>query len=283
MKKKRILTGCLLLLLSLTVVPTGVEAFATISSETSGKQEAQWAPPPPKKQPTQEEIRESFKRNAERVRKYQEKTRREMEIATNPGGYEAMKALYHDEGRARYEAKKNQRESVSRLVDLIFGKHHKTPEVPLDDGYDYGYRRPHHGEQPPMPPQGEAYARRILDLCNEERRKVGAPPLHLSGPLQDGARIRAEELTRRFSHTRPDGRNCKTVLHDSNPYVGENIGAGYPTAEEAFQGWMKSFGHRKNILDSNFRELGVGFFYKPDTKYQYYWVQIFRGTPRRAY
>lgn len=282
MKKTWMITGTLLLVAVTTIMPTGADASSLISSDISDKQEVQWAPPPPKKQPTQEEIRESFKRNAERVRKYQEKTRREMEIATNPGGYEAMKRLYHDEGRARYEAEKNQRESVSRFVDLIFGKHHEPP-VPPDDGYDYGYHRPSYGERPPMPPHGEAYAQRILDLCNRERSKVGAPPLRLSGPLQDGARIRAEELTRRFSHTRPDGRNCKTVLHDSNPYVGENIGAGYPTAEEAFQGWMKSFGHRKNILDPNFRELGVGFFYKPDTKYQYYWVQILRGTPRRTF
>ncbi len=46
-------------------------------------------------------------------------------------------------------------------------------------------------------------------------------------------------------------------------YAGENIAAGYGTPQEAMTGWMNSSGHRANILSTNFREIGLGYYYAP--------------------
>lgn len=120
-------------------------------------------------------------------------------------------------------------------------------------------------------------ARQVLALVNEERRKVGVAPLTLSAELQSAAAIRAEEITQKFSHTRPDGTNFQTILPNSRYYIaGENIAAGNSTAAKVVQQWMNSPGHRANILRSEYSELGVGYVYKENSEYMHYWVQIFR-------
>ena len=101
-------------------------------------------------------------------------------------------------------------------------------------------------------------AQQVLALVNEERRKVGVAPLTLSAELQSAAAIRAEEITQKFSHTRPDGTNFQTILPNSRYYIaGENIAAGNSTAAKVVQQWMNSPGHRANILRSEYTELGV--------------------------
>ena len=120
-------------------------------------------------------------------------------------------------------------------------------------------------------------AQQVLALVNEERRKVGVAPLTLSAELQSAAAIRAEEITQKFSHTRPDGTNFQTILPNSRYYIaGENIAAGNSTAAKVVQQWMNSPGHRANILRSDYTELGVGYVHKENSQYKHYWVQIFR-------
>lgn len=121
------------------------------------------------------------------------------------------------------------------------------------------------------------FARRVLYLVNLERDKVGAKPLRLTQELQEAAKIRAEELLIRYSHTRPDGSQCNTAVPNGKYGVGENIAAGYPDADKVVNGWMNSEGHRANILNARFSELGVGHVFKDDREYGHYWVQIFRG------
>lgn len=124
------------------------------------------------------------------------------------------------------------------------------------------------------------YKQEVLDLCNEQRTANGTEPLALDEELSYCADIRAAELAVSFSHTRPDGTMCNTVLEQngvSYMYMGENIAAGHPTPYEVVNGnygWMNSDGHRENILDKNFTKLGVGIYVKDGT---YYWVQIFKG------
>lgn len=119
-------------------------------------------------------------------------------------------------------------------------------------------------------------AQQVLALVNEERRKAGVAPLTLSAELQSAAAIRAEEITRRFSHTRPDGSKFSTVIPNGKYTMGENIAAGKNTAAKVVQQWMNSPGHRANILRSDYTELGVGYVYKENSQYMHYWVQIFR-------
>ena len=122
------------------------------------------------------------------------------------------------------------------------------------------------------------YAQYILDLVNAERANAGLSSLSLSSTLMDGAAIRAQEITNYFSHTRPDGTSCTTVVEDTydSYYIGENIAYGYWSSEDVMNGWMNSTGHRENILRSSYSELGVGLAY--DDNHGYHWVQLF-GNP----
>lgn len=119
-------------------------------------------------------------------------------------------------------------------------------------------------------------AQQVLELVNRERAKVGVKPLQLTKFLLDSAAIRAEEISRSYSHTRPDGRPCSSIMKDGQYMIGENIAAGSSTAEAVMEQWMNSPGHRANILNSDYTELGVGYFYKSDSPYGNYWVQIFK-------
>lgn len=121
------------------------------------------------------------------------------------------------------------------------------------------------------------FAQEVLNLVNEERAKAGAGPLRLANDLQQEANIRAEELVSLFSHTRPDGRDCFSVMRNKGRTCAENIAAGQQNPAEVMKSWMNSSGHRANILNSKLKELGVGFVKREGTEYDYYWVQLFRG------
>lgn len=130
----------------------------------------------------------------------------------------------------------------------------------------------------------ETFAERVLELVNIERTSRGIPPLRLARDLMQAAAIRAEEISRVMSHTRPNGLPCQSMFHDGQYTIGENIAGGYTTPEAAVQGWMDSPGHRANILNPDYKELGVGYYYKSNTTYQEHWVQMFRRPmPRPSY
>lgn len=123
----------------------------------------------------------------------------------------------------------------------------------------------------------DSYAQQVLDLVNVERAKEGLGALALDETLCAAADLRAEETGQVFSHTRPDGTKCFTVLEQFGIQcntAGENIAAGYPTAAAVVDGWMNSEGHRANILSPSFHKLGVGFA-EVDDQYGYYWTQLF--------
>ena len=111
---------------------------------------------------------------------------------------------------------------------------------------------------------------------NVERTKAGLSPVSEgSSALVSAANKRAEEVAKVFSHTRPDGSSCFTVLGEygvSYRSAGENIASGQTTPAEVVNAWMNSEGHRANILGANFTSLGVGV-YKNGSSYT--WVQLF--------
>lgn len=123
----------------------------------------------------------------------------------------------------------------------------------------------------------ESYAEKVLQLVNKERKKAGVDPLQLDTSLCSAAGVRAKEITKEFSHTRPDGSACFSILKEKNisyRAVGENIAAGQATPEDVVEAWMNSPGHRENILSKDFRKLGVGYV-KTGSGYKHYWVQMF--------
>lgn len=122
-------------------------------------------------------------------------------------------------------------------------------------------------------------AQEVVALCNIYRQQNGVKNnLTLDPVLTQAANIRAKEIVEKFSHTRPNGTSCFTVLDDvgySWRAVGENIAVGYPSSASVMEAWMDSEGHRKNILNSSYNRIGVGYYADPKAPYRYYWVQIF--------
>lgn len=120
-----------------------------------------------------------------------------------------------------------------------------------------------------------SYIDEVLRLVNVERKKEGLPALSTTNELKQAANQRAMEIKSEFSHNRPDGRSCFTVLPEYNVTyraAGENIAWGQRTPEEVVAAWMNSEGHRKNIMNSGFDKLGVGCYLSNGT---YYWTQLF--------
>ncbi|MDE6592412.1 MAG: hypothetical protein K2K57_05030 [Oscillospiraceae bacterium] len=116
------------------------------------------------------------------------------------------------------------------------------------------------------------YIDEVIRLCNEERESAGLAPLKKSDSLTDSAAVRVGEIPNKFSHTRPDGSSCFTAITEKSKTSGENIAAGHEDPEQVVDGWMNSPGHRANILNPDFTEIGVGYNENGN-----YWVQLFIG------
>ena len=135
----------------------------------------------------------------------------------------------------------------------------------------------------PQPVNPEAMAQEVIRLTNIERAKHGKAPLQYHAKLQEAAMVRAKEISIKFSHDRPDGRDGLTALGEAGVGCpsGENIAYGYGTPEAVIAGWMKSDGHRWAMLDATSTHIGVGFY--KSSKGGYYWVQDFSSDPDKTY
>jgi len=101
----------------------------------------------------------------------------------------------------------------------------------------------------------------ILNLVNIERGKGGLKPLTLSSYLNGTAQA--------WSQTMSNANNMyHSTLSFNGGYKGENIAHGQTTAQEVMTDWMNSPGHRANIMNANFKQLGVG-------KVGTFWTQQF--------
>ena len=115
----------------------------------------------------------------------------------------------------------------------------------------------------------EALANEVIRQVNAERAKAGLNALRADAELTRAARIRATEIARKFSHTRPDGTSWSTV---SASAFGENIAMGQRTADKVMAAWLTSAGHRANILRSSYGSIGVCCYVSNGVTY---WVQLF--------
>lgn len=123
----------------------------------------------------------------------------------------------------------------------------------------------------------EKFPAEVLRLVNLERAKVGASPLKFADDLAASAFVRARELPLKFSHTRPNGSKCFTAMPQVGHILGENLAGGQTSPQQVVQAWMDSKTHRDNILNKQFKELGVVYYYQSNSKFKHYWVQHFRG------
>lgn len=123
--------------------------------------------------------------------------------------------------------------------------------------------------------QSSSAAREVVRLTNSARNKNGYAALVEDGALSDAAAVRAREIARSFSHTRPSGASFSSALSESGvSYLraGENIASGQKSASEVVNAWMNSPGHRANILNSSYSRIGSASVNIDGTLY---WVQLF--------
>lgn len=158
-----------------------------------------------------------------------------------------------------------------------------TVQTP-DSGNNGTTSKPEQGGQSSTPESGSGStgntgsvtaAQEVLRLVNAARAQNGLSALTLDAAMSRAASVRASELAKNFSHTRPNGARGLTALAEagvSYRAAGENIAAGQQTAQAVMSAWMNSSGHRANILSSQYSRLGVG---QTVINGRTYWVQLF--------
>lgn len=123
--------------------------------------------------------------------------------------------------------------------------------------------------------QSSSVASEVVRLTNSARSQNGYAALVEDGALSEAAAVRAREIARSFSHTRPSGASFSSALSESGvSYLraGENIASGQKSASEVVNAWMNSPGHRANILNSSYSRIGSASVNIDGT---FYWVQLF--------
>ena len=130
-------------------------------------------------------------------------------------------------------------------------------------------------------PQIEAsvlsFEEEVVRLTNEKRAAYGLPALTINWELSRVARYKSQDMhdIGYFSHTSPTYGSPFEMMKDfgiSYRAAGENIARGQTTPEMVVNAWWNSSGHRQNMLNASYTQIGVG--YVADG---HYWTQMFIG------
>ena len=169
----------------------------------------------------------------------------------------------------------------------------ELPQVPAPDeetpAPDEGTPAPDEGT--PAPDEGtsapdkeqttggviSAYEAEVIRLVNEIRRQNGLGELTASAELSHVARLKSQDMHDKgyFDHTSPTYGSAFDMLRSfgiSYRTAGENIAYGYSTPQAVVDAWMNSSGHRANILNASYTQIGVGHVQDGN-----YCTQIFVG------
>lgn len=122
-----------------------------------------------------------------------------------------------------------------------------------------------------------AFENEVIRLVNEQRSKNGLKPLTANWELSRVARYKSQDMVdnRYFSHTSPTyGTPFQMIRAFGLTYrtAGENIAYGQRTPQTVVNAWMNSSGHRANILNASYTQIGVGY-----VSSGHYWTQMFIG------
>ncbi|WP_369392121.1 CAP domain-containing protein [Streptomyces sp. CG1] len=133
------------------------------------------------------------------------------------------------------------------------------------------------GSSAPMAvPTANAAEAEVLGLVNQERAKIGCTPLTASPALTELAESFSGDMATRgfFDHTDPDGKSPwdRAAAAGITNLGGENIARGQTDAAAVMQAWMNSPGHKANILNCDFKTLGIGVHFGPGGPW---WTQDF--------
>ncbi len=129
-----------------------------------------------------------------------------------------------------------------------------------------------------------AFVTEVVNLTNVERVNAGCPAVTFNEKLYNAAQGHSQNMALLdfFDHIGKDSSSPADRVAAAGyqaSAVGENIAAGYSTPAAVVAGWMGSAGHRANILNCNWKEIGVGYYYlQNDTgseNWYHYWTQVF--------
>lgn len=148
-------------------------------------------------------------------------------------------------------------------------------------GSQYWYQGNTYGNPYKVHSQVEAtVAAEVVALVNQERAKVGVPPVALDPQAEVAAKIHSEDQADRgyLDHFTPEGwgpgQRMQMIGADGYSALAENTAQGQDTAAEVMQVWMSSTGHRENILSTSYTHLGVGVAASKRV-----WTQVFTRRP----
>ena len=121
------------------------------------------------------------------------------------------------------------------------------------------------------------YEAAVIRLVNDIRKQNGLSPLTANWELSRVARYKSQDMVdnRYFAHNSPTYGTPFEMMRAfglSFRTAGENIASGYATPQKVVDGWMNSSGHRANILNASYKQIGVGYVAKGN-----YWTQMFMG------
>lgn len=103
----------------------------------------------------------------------------------------------------------------------------------------------------------------VISLVNESRMGNGLDVLVPNADLSRAAKEKADDMFRNdyFAHTSPQGLTPWHWIEEAGygyHYAGENLAMNFTDAEKQHRAWLESASHRKNILNPNFSEIGIG-------------------------
>lgn len=138
------------------------------------------------------------------------------------------------------------------------------------------------------PPVAAGPAESVLSSLNDARSKAGCGPLRVNPKLMAAAKSHARAMAEQnfFGHAGKDGsRFSSRIKRQGYSYrtAAENIAAGQASAGQVVNSWLRSAGHRRNILNCRMTETGIAVVYQADDRpirgnaapLRYYWVQVF--------
>ena len=122
-----------------------------------------------------------------------------------------------------------------------------------------------------------SFEEQVVKLTNEKRRANGLSELKLNWELSRVARYKSQDMhdNKYFSHTSPVYGTPFKMMSDfgiSYRAAGENIAMGQTTPQAVVNAWWNSEGHRANILNASYTQIGVGYYSAGN-----YWTQMFIG------
>jgi uncharacterized protein YkwD len=123
----------------------------------------------------------------------------------------------------------------------------------------------------------------LLTLINNYRQQNGRQPLAASYLLSKAAQWKSHDMgvNRYFAHddlSRTWVQRIRDCGYGYNAWLGENIAAGYQTAQTVFEGWRNSPGHNANMLGGNYTAIGIGRAAVSGSPYGVYWTTEFSSV-----